>query len=172
MLNNIRQRDCWWKLASPLTRVHFHLFEYLLMDIVPFQIKNVIKNLNKMLSVVRRTELRRIIFMYRYKSNGHLIILCWLVTFAMVTPHLLYTCSHSYYRKNHSGGELRCSLSVGRNRKSSCENVCSFISGEMGGKYKRLQLVEMHSLEILFVLGTDTKHQCKWWARQANKQTG
>lgn len=36
-----------------------------------------------------------------------------------------------------------------------------FISGEMGGKYKRLQLVGKHSLEILFVLGTDTKHQCK-----------
>ena len=44
---------------------------------------------------------------------------------------------------------------------SSCENVCGFIFGEMGGKYKRLQLVEKHSLEILFVLGTDTKHQCK-----------
>lgn len=57
--------------------------------------------------------------------------------------------------------KLCCSLSVGGSRKSSCETVCSFISGEMGGKYKRLQLVEKHSLEILFVLGTDTKHQCK-----------
>ena len=57
--------------------------------------------------------------------------------------------------------KLCCSLSVGGSRKSSCENVCSFISGEMGGKYTRLQLVEKHSLQILFVLGTDTKHQCK-----------
>ncbi|KAG8014406.1 hypothetical protein GBF38_017562, partial [Nibea albiflora] len=31
----------------------------------------------------------------------------------------------------------------------------------MGGRYKRLQLVEKHSLEILFVLGTDTKHQSR-----------
>lgn len=77
------------------------------------------------------------------------------------TPHVLYTCFHSYYGTNSSSGELYCSLSVGRNRKSSCENVCSFISREIGGRYKRLQLVEKHSLEILFVLGTDTKHQCK-----------
>lgn len=43
--------------------------------------------------------------------------------------------------------------------------------GVGGGNYKHLQLVEKDSLEIMFVLGTDTKHQCKWWARQANKQT-
>lgn len=33
--------------------------------------------------------------------------------------------------------------------------------GEMGRKYKHPQLVEKHSLERLFVLGTDTKQQCK-----------
>lgn len=34
------------------------------------------------------------------------------------------------------------------------------------GKYKCLQLAEKPFLEIMFVLGTDTKHQCK----QVNKQ--
>lgn len=74
---------------------------------------------------------------------------------------MLHVYRIKYYSKNHSGGELCCSLLVERNRKSSFENVCSFISGEMDGEYKPLQLVKMHSLEILFVLGTDTKHQCK-----------
>jgi len=45
--------------------------------------------------------------------------------------------------------------------RSSWGNVCSFISGEMGRKYKHLQLFGMRSLEMLFVLGTDTEHQCK-----------
>lgn len=59
----------------------------------------------------------------------------------------------------------------GKNLQSSCEMFDVSSQGVGGGKYKHLQLVEKDSLEIMFVLGTDTKHQCKWWARQANKQT-
>lgn len=56
---------------------------------------------------------------------------------------------------------MLCSLSLRNNRKSSCEMFVALSQGKGGGEYKHLQLVEMHSLEILFVLGTDTKHQCK-----------
>lgn len=48
-----------------------------------------------------------------------------------------------------------------RKQKEQLRNVYSFISGEVGGTYKLLQLVEKHSLELVFVLGTNTKHQCK-----------
>lgn len=48
-----------------------------------------------------------------------------------------------------------------RKQKEQLRNVYSFISGEVGGMYKLLQLVEKHSLELVFVLGTNTKHQCK-----------
>lgn len=66
--------------------------------------------------------------------------------------------------------KLGCSHSPRRIQTSSCENVCSLISGEIGWKYMCLQLVEELSPDIVFVLGAGSKCQCKWRYRRASKQ--
>lgn len=52
-------------------------------------------------------------------------------------------------------------LPLVKTQKSSCEMFEVLSQGVGGGKYKHLQLVENDSLEIMFVLGTDTKLQSK-----------
>lgn len=124
-------------------------------------------NFSLMLSVVR---LRGWWLMF-YECIWVKIMFCWLVTLPWCHTHHLYTCFRSCYSKNHSTRECCVQCHLENNKKSSCEMFVVLSQGKCwGGKYKHLQLVEKLSLEVLFVLGTDKKHQCKCWASQANKQ--